>query len=146
VVAKRLNSSYLPGRRSSDWRKVKNIRTQEVVVVGWKPGNGRRAGTIGSVLLAIPGPDGLDYAGKVGTGFSDAALTALHAKLAPLTRPTQPVSTALTRLEALDAHWVEPMLVAEVVFAEWTPEQRLRHPVWRGLRPDKAVADVHRES
>jgi bifunctional non-homologous end joining protein LigD len=146
VVAKRLESRYLPGRRSSDWRKIKNVRSQEVVVVGWKPGNGRRAGTIGSVLLAVPGPDGLHYAGKVGTGFSDAALTALHARLAPLGRPSTPVSTALTRLETLDAHWVQPSLVAEVAFSEWTPDDRLRHPVWRGLRPDKSVDEVRRES
>ncbi len=153
VVAKRLNSIYRPGRRSPDWRKIKNILMQEVIVVGWQPGNGRRAGTIGSVLLAMPGePIGggpgsvLRYAGKVGTGFSDAALVALHNRLRPLARRTPPVSDPPSRAEAVDAHWVQPMLVAEVAFSEWTADGRLRHPVWRGLRPDKSIGDVRLES
>ena len=157
VVAKRLASTYRPGRRSPDWRKIKNIRVQEVVVLGWQPGNGRRAGTIGSVLVGVPGGGsatvatssaasdaaaGLRYAGKVGTGFTDAALTALHRQLRPLARPTPALAAPPPRAETLHAQWVEPRLVAEVGFGEWTPDGRLRHPVWRGLRPDKAVADV----
>src|SRR6266508_3581527 len=74
VVAKRLESPYLPGRRSPAWRKVKPVRTQEVVIGGWKPGEGRRAGMIGSLLLGIPGPEGLRYVGHVGTGFTQAML------------------------------------------------------------------------
>jgi len=158
VVAKRLDSTYRPGRRSPDWRKIKNIRSQEVVVLGWQPGNGRRAGTIGSVLVGVPGTPGEDgaatdratgagtaglrYAGKVGTGFSDAALTALHRQLRPLARRTPALATPPPAAETGNAQWVEPRLVAEVGFGEWTPDGRLRHPVWRGLRPDKAVSDV----
>ena len=150
VVAKRLTSSYRPGRRSPDWRKIKNIRIQEVVVLGWQPGNGRRAGTIGSVLVGVPGgrrtagsaAAGLRYAGKVGTGFTDAALTALHRQLRPLARPTPALAAPPPRADMLNAQWVEPRLVAEVGFGEWTPDGRLRHPVWRGLRPDKSIADV----
>jgi bifunctional non-homologous end joining protein LigD len=162
VVAKRLTSTYRPGRRSPDWRKIKNIRSQEVVVLGWQPGNGRRAGTIGSILVGVPGPEGqspaddtaaesgagreagtaLRYAGKVGTGFTDAALAALHRQLQPLARRTAALSTPPPRAETLGAHWVEPVLVGEVAFGEWTPEGRLRHPVWRGLRPDKSVEEV----
>jgi bifunctional non-homologous end joining protein LigD len=163
VVAKRLESTYRPGRRSPDWRKIKNIRCQEVVVLGWQPGNGRRAGTIGSVLVGVPGRDGaagsaarigaagdgaagLRYAGKVGTGFSEAALTALHRQLRPLARPTPALARPPAPAETIHAQWVEPRLVAEVGFGEWTPDGRLRHPVWRGLRPDKSVQDVRLES
>ncbi|HEV2886092.1 MAG TPA: non-homologous end-joining DNA ligase [Jatrophihabitans sp.] len=155
VVAKRLASTYRPGRRSPDWRKIKNIRTQEVVVLGWQPGNGRRAGTVGSVLVGVPeGPasDGrpaageLRYAGKVGTGFTEAALTALHRQLRPLARPTPALTTPPPRPDTAGAQWVQPVLVAEVGFGEWTPDGRLRHPVWRGLRPDKSVDEVRLES
>jgi bifunctional non-homologous end joining protein LigD len=162
VVAKRLESTYRPGRRSPDWRKIKNIRSQEVIVLGWQPGNGRRAGTIGSVLVGVPGEGaagnaaqhgaagdgaaGLRYAGKVGTGFTEAALTVLHRQLRPLARPTPALATPPSRAETGNAQWVEPQLVAEVGFGEWTPDGRLRHPVWRGLRPDKSIQDVRLES
>src|SRR5690606_9075701 len=72
VVAKRLASTYKPGRRSADWVKIKNIRTQEVVIGGWSAGSGHRRSSLGALLLGVPGPGGLDYVGKVGTGFSDA--------------------------------------------------------------------------
>jgi bifunctional non-homologous end joining protein LigD len=169
VVAKRLTSLYRPGRRSPDWRKIKNIRTQEVVILGWQPGNGRRAGTIGSVLVGVPdGPAGISavpsatadpgshddeaamaglrYAGKVGTGFTEAALTALHQRLRPLARLTPALATPPPRADTAGAQWVQPRLVAEVSFSEWTPDGRLRHPVWRGLRPDKSVREVRLES
>ncbi|HEX8092873.1 non-homologous end-joining DNA ligase [Jatrophihabitans sp.] len=166
VVAKRLDSTYRPGRRSPDWRKIKNVRSQEVVVLGWQPGHGRRAGTIGSVLVGVPGEAGhagaagragkdraarigaagLRYAGKVGTGFTDAALIALHRQLRPLARRTPALETPPPPAETGNAQWVEPRLVAEVGFGEWTPDGRLRHPVWRGLRPDKSVSDVRLES
>jgi bifunctional non-homologous end joining protein LigD len=152
VVAKRLDSTYRPGRRSPDWRKIKNVRSQEVVVLGWQPGNGRRAGSIGSVLVGVPDADsadgraGLRYAGKVGTGFTEAALTALLRQLRPLARPTPALQPPPGRAETGAAQWVEPRLVAEVGFGGWTPDGRLRHPVWRGLRPDKSVSDVRLES
>jgi len=159
VVAKRLTSRYWPGRRSPDWRKIRNIRTQEVVVLGWQPGNGRRAGAIGSVLVGVPGPDsaghplddesaaaGLRYAGKVGTGFTDAALIALYQQLRSLVRPTPALAVPPPRSDTVGALWVQPRLVAEVDFSEWTPDGRLRHPVWRGLRPDKSVREVRLES
>jgi len=145
VVAKRLASPYQPGRRSRDWIKVKHVRTQEVVVVGWAPGKGRRGGSIGALLLAVPGPTGLAYAGRVGTGFTEAALAHLQDVLGPLERATPPLSGSLPRAQTADAHWVEPRLVGEVGYGEWTADDRLRHPRWRGLRPDKDVADVVRE-
>jgi bifunctional non-homologous end joining protein LigD len=146
VIAKRLDSRYLPGTRSDCWLKVKNLRTQEVVIGGWKPGEGRRKGAIGSLLLGVPGEDGLDYVGHVGTGFTDKMLRELEADLEPLRRDDSPFATTVPREHARDAQWVEPQIVGEVVFGEWTRDGRLRHPAWRGLRPDKSVAEVTRES
>jgi bifunctional non-homologous end joining protein LigD len=146
VVAKRQQSRYLPGRRSPDWIKVKNIRTQEVVVGGWRPGQGRRAGTIGSLLLGLPGDGALTYIGQVGTGFTQATLDDLMVRLRRLGRTSSPFSPEVPRAHAKDAHWVTPKLVGEVAFSEWTSDGRLRHPAWRGLRPDKDVEDVARES
>jgi bifunctional non-homologous end joining protein LigD len=145
IVAKRRSSAYRPGQRSPDWIKLKNIRTQEVVVGGWRPGAGTRAGTIGSLLLGLPGPDGLRYIGRVGTGFTAATLAELSGRLRPISRPSSPFLD-VPRADALDAHWVDPDLVGEVAFAEWTPDSRLRHPAWRGLRPDKTPDQVTRES
>jgi bifunctional non-homologous end joining protein LigD len=146
VVAKRVDSVYVPGRRSHDWVKVKLTRTQEVVIVGWVPGRGRRQGSLGALLSALPGQDGFVYAGRVGTGFSDAALVDLATRLAPLERPTSPLSGDVPRAQVADAHWVEPVLVGEVTFTEWTADGRLRHPSWRGLRPDKDPTAVVKES
>jgi bifunctional non-homologous end joining protein LigD len=144
VVSKRLTSPYRPGRRSPDWVKTALLKTQEVLILGWKPGGGRRAGTIGSLLLGVYDEiDQLVYAGHVGTGFSDRALHHLHQQLTPLTRSTAVVPD-IPREHARHAHWVEPVLVGEVAFRNWTAESRLRHPVWRGLRGDKPSSSVHR--
>jgi len=142
VVAKRRTSRYRPGRRSPDWIKVPFVRTQEVIIVGYQPGEGRRAGTIGALLLAVTGPDGaLHDVGGVGTGFTDAALRQLRATLRPLQRPTPPLAD-VPREHARRAVWVEPTLVGEVAYRTWTPDQRLRHPSWRGLRPEKTPTEV----
>jgi bifunctional non-homologous end joining protein LigD len=142
IVAKRLTSRYEPGRRSKDWIKVKNTATQEVVLGGWRPGKGNRAGTIGSLLLGLPSPDGLRYAGQVGTGFTRAILADLQRRLEAIARRTSPFAEPLPSAEARDAHWVSPKLVGEVEFTEWTRDGRLRHPSWRGLRPDKSPDEV----
>jgi len=146
VLAKRLRSAYQPGRRSGEWIKVKHTRTQEVVVVGWTPGQGRRSGSLGALLLGVPREGRLQYAGKVGTGFSDAALDDMGTRLAPLERADPPVPGPLPRAQIAGARWVDPTLVGEVTFGEWTREGRLRHPSWRGLRPDKDPAEVVVES
>ena len=125
---------------------MKNFRTQEVVIGGWKPGEGRRAGTIGSLLLGIHDDDGnLVYAGHVGTGFSDAVLDELQAMLDASSARPRPYAADIPRADTKDAHWVTPSLVAEVRFGEWTPDGRLRHPSYRGLRPDKTAAEVRKE-
>lgn len=146
VVAKRLDSRYQPGRRSGDWVKVKRSRTQEVVLVGWTQGRGRRQGRLGALLLAVPVDGGLRYAGKVGTGFNEKVLDDLAGRLAPLERAGPPVPGPLPRAQVAGATWVEPVLVGEVTFGEWTRHGRLRHPSWRGLRPDKDPGDVELES
>jgi bifunctional non-homologous end joining protein LigD len=146
VVVKAVDSIYLPGRRSPSWIKVKHEHTQEVIVGGWKPGEGGRTGRIGSLLLGINNDAGdLVYVGHVGTGFSDRALVELGTRLKPLQRKTSPFTDEVPRLHARDAVWVTPSLVGEVSYSEFTRDLRLRHPSWRGLRPDKSPAEVHRE-
>ncbi|SNS20507.1 bifunctional non-homologous end joining protein LigD [Geodermatophilus pulveris] len=144
VVAKRLDSPYRPGVRGPDWRKVKNVRTQAVVVGGWRPGQGRRAGGVGSLLVGVHDDAGrLVYAGHVGTGFTAAALHELRPLLTG--RRTPPFTDALPRGVTRDAHWAEPELVGEVAFAGWTADGRMRHPSWRGLRDDLTPEDVVEE-
>jgi bifunctional non-homologous end joining protein LigD len=146
VLAKRLDSRYRPDARASEWRKVKNVRTQEVVIAGWRRGKGRRDGMIGALILAIPGTDGLQHVGGVGTGFTDHALRQLATELEPLTRSSSPFRERLSAADVRDVEWVDPVLVGEVEFAEWTGDGHLRHPSWRGLRPDKSPDAVVRES
>jgi len=146
VVVKRRTSTYAPGRRTGDWVKVKIFHTQEVVIGGWTPGRGERSGSLGALLLGIPTPEGLDYAGKVGTGFSDSARSQLLSDLAPLAAEESPFRDGLRPAERAQARFVRPELVGEVRFAEWTTDGRLRHPSWRGLRTDKRASDVARES
>jgi bifunctional non-homologous end joining protein LigD len=142
VVAKRRSSRYRAGRRSDDWVKVKNVRTQEVVIGGWSPGKGRRQDRLGALLLGVPEGPGLRYVGKVGTGFSDEALDDLRRRLDRRRRVRSPFVGAVPAAEAASATWVKPDLVGEVGFGEWTGDGRLRHPRWRGLRPDKAPDEV----
>jgi bifunctional non-homologous end joining protein LigD len=142
VIAKRRSSAYRPGRRSPDWTKVKSFRTQEVVLGAWTDGRGERRNDLGALLLGIPDDGGLRYVGKVGTGFSASARADLLDELKPLATKDSPFVTALPSADAGSAHYVRPELVGEVEFGEWTTAGRLRHPTWRGLRPDKAPQDV----
>ncbi|MFI6787260.1 non-homologous end-joining DNA ligase [Nonomuraea sp. NPDC050383] len=143
VVVKRRDSPYRPGGRGPEWTKVKNFSHLEVVIGGWKPGAGRRAGGIGSLLLGAYDPGGrLMYVGHVGTGFTDAMLVALREDLTPLERPSSPFGQPVPREYARDARWVEPRLVGEVRYADVTGDGRLRHPSWRGLRPDRSPEEV----
>lgn len=146
ILAKRLDSTYTPGRRNPAWQKVKVTNHQEVVVGGWRPGQGRRAGMIGSLLLGLPQGDQLRYVGHVGTGFTEAVLRDLTQRLAGLGRRTSPFDTEVPPDHARHAHWVEPRLVGEVEYAQITLDGMLRHASWRGLRDDKDPADVRPES
>jgi bifunctional non-homologous end joining protein LigD len=145
VVAKRLDAPYRPGARSATWRKVKHEFGQEAVVGGINPGQGRRAGRIGSLLVGVQTPQGLAYAGRVGTGFNDLALRLLGERLSPLRRQTSPFATPVPAELARDVLWVEPVCVIEVAFTGWTAAGRMRAPSYRGIRTDKDPADVVRE-
>jgi bifunctional non-homologous end joining protein LigD len=147
VVVKRLDSVYEPGARPGSWLKVKNLLQQEVVVAGWKPGQGNRAGLIGSLLVGVYSESSaLLYAGHVGTGFSDSVLRMLTRRLDALRRPDSPFDGPVPAEYAGPAVWVEPRLVIEVTFNRWTRAGRMRAPAYRGLRDDKDPAQVVRET
>jgi bifunctional non-homologous end joining protein LigD len=138
VVAKRRDSRYLPGRRSPDWVKVAHRHTQDCVVGGWRPERGHD-GRIGGLLLGVPEEDGsaLRFVGRVGSGVSgDAAQRALRPLLVRYAAPESPFGEVLPREDMLEARWCRPRLVAMVSHTGWTESGRLRHPVYKGLRPD----------
>lgn len=142
VICKRLDSAYVPGARSRSWLKVKLQQSDEFLVGGWFPGEGRRADRIGSLLLGTPNEEtgGLDYVGNVGTGFTDAELKRLEERLRPRIRDTSPFTGGGTPKKR--SVFVEPELVVEVVFTERTDEGILRHPSYKGIRIDKGRSDV----
>jgi bifunctional non-homologous end joining protein LigD len=146
VVIKRRQSRYSPNKRSGDWIKVKNIRSQEVVIGGWTDGKGARAGGFGALLLGVQGDRGLTYVGKVGTGFTEATQKEILRRLRPLAKDRSPFATRLAPSAESAAHFVRPKLVGEVRFNEWTRDGLLRQPSWRGLREDKTADEVVRES
>lgn len=144
VMAKRTTSLYTTGRRTRDWLKVKNTCRQEFVVGGWLPGAGNRTGRIGALLAGYHDDDGaLRFAGKVGTGFTDAELRRLDLLFASRARPTSPF---VDRVPYKAARFLEPELVAEIEFTEWTHNATLRHPSYKGLRDDKPASAVRRET
>jgi bifunctional non-homologous end joining protein LigD len=145
VVAKRRDSSYQPGRRSASWVKDKHWNTQEVVIGGWRAGEGGRTSGIGALLMGIPSAGGLHFAGRVGTGFTERDLANLKKTLKPLHTEESPFDAALPTRDAKGVTFVQPSLVGEVRYSEWTPDNRLRQPSWRGLRPDKKPSEVVRE-
>lgn len=143
IVAKRRTSRYEPGRRSAAWVKTALFHGQEVVLGGWTPGRGNRGSTLGSLLLGAHDADGrLRYVGNVGTGFTEAALRALLDRMAPLRRAASPFDEPVPRDQARGVTWIEPCLVAEVEYRTLTHDGRLRHSVWRGLRPDREPEEV----
>lgn len=141
VMAKRVDAPYVPGARSKSWLKIKLVESDEFVVGGWQPGEGRRTNRIGSLLLGVPTEDGgLAYVGNVGTGFTDKELTRLQQRLGPCTRPTSPFTAGGAPKKG--AVFVEPELVVEVEFTERTKDGILRHPSYKGVRIDKSADDV----
>jgi bifunctional non-homologous end joining protein LigD len=138
LIAKRLGTSYV-STRSRDWLKLKCTRAQELVIGGFTAPKGSRT-DLGALLVGYFDGDRLRYAGKVGTGFSHATLEDLAGQLAPLERDTSPFDPekGIPR----DATWVEPELVAQIAFMEWTADGRLRHPSFLGMRIDKPAREV----
>jgi bifunctional non-homologous end joining protein LigD len=147
IMGKRLDSRYLPGKRSRDWLKFKAHGEQEFVIAGYTRGKGRREWSFGSLVLGVYGQEGLEWAGNVGTGFDDEEIERLLKKLRPLERKTSPFAQTpkMPRVRKDDVVWVEPKLVADVSFVEWTHDGRLRAPVYEGLREDKDPQEVRRE-
>jgi bifunctional non-homologous end joining protein LigD len=145
IVAKRLGSTYQPGKRSPAWRKVKVRREQELVIGGWTPGTGTREDTFGSVLLGYYEGDALRYAGAVGTGFDRKLLESLLAEFRRLATDTCPFDPPPPPPVRRTARWVRPELVSEVAFAEWTFDGVVRQASFLGLRDDKDPRDVIRE-
>jgi bifunctional non-homologous end joining protein LigD len=144
VIAKRAESRYLEGRRTRDWLKIKVQREQEFLIAGYTRGTGRRARSFGSLVLAVRENGGLRYVGNVGTGFDEAEIQRLLKLLEPLHLAAAPFDEVpkLPRVKRSDIQWVEPRLVAEVRFGEWTHDGHLRHPAYIGLRDDKDPAEV----
>jgi bifunctional non-homologous end joining protein LigD len=141
LVAKRVDSRYRGGR-SGDWQKLKCTASQELIIGGWTEPRRSRVG-LGALLVGYyDDQHRLRYAGKVGTGFTNELLRTLHQELAALEVPASPFFDAVREPRV---HWVQPELVGEVAFSEWTADGRLRHPSFQGLRPDKAPAEVRRE-
>lgn len=139
IIAKERSSTYLPGRRSPAWVKYKNVKTQEVAIIGWREGS---HGEMAALILGVPDSAGrLRYAGRVGTGFTDRQRRDIAATLRRQPK-NRPHATGVSADAARGAHWVRPDLVGEVVFLEWTKSGTLRHPSWRGWRHDKTVADI----
>lgn len=145
IISKRADAKYQP-RRTRDWLKVKCLLRQEFVIGGWTEPRGSRS-KFGALLLGVHGDDGaLVYAGKVGTGFDEARLAEVHARLLPLERDGSPFADHGRRgRRPAGVHWADPELVCEIAFTEWTDEGILRHPVFQGLREDKDPAEVVRE-
>jgi bifunctional non-homologous end joining protein LigD len=142
IIGKRKASTY-DSRRSPDWIKLKCTQRQEFVIGGWTDPKGSRTG-LGSLLLGVHDADGtLVYAGKVGTGFDDRSLRELRTKLKGLATSRRPFGCPVPAER--QAHWVKPRLIAEVTFSEWTQGGHLRHPVFHGLRTDKAAKAIVRE-
>jgi bifunctional non-homologous end joining protein LigD len=148
IMGKKLDSRYLPGKRTRDWLKFKTHGEQELVIAGYTKGKGRREWSFGSLVLGAYEADGtLRWVGNVGTGFDDDEIEKLLGKLRPLERKASPFEPPpkMPRVRKGEVVWVEPKLVAEVSFAEWTHDGRLRAPVYQGLRTDKDATEVHRE-
>lgn len=166
IVCKRLGSPYRPGRRSSEWLKIRARLRQELVIGGYMPGEGGRRGRVGSLLVgywdrtadeatSTGQPQRFVYAGGVGTGFTEEMLKRLIELLGPLEEPEMAFELGedprekykgRARQRGMGPVWVEPLVVCEVEFTEWTHEGTLRQPSFKGLRDDKPPREVVRET
>ena len=141
-MAKDLESRYEPGRRTRTWVKVKNTLRQEFVIGGYTPGEGSRSTTIGALLIGYYDGGALHYAGKVGTGLTDEFMRSLLPVLQENARGSSPFADGKP---PRGARYIEPVLVGEVEFTEWTSGGMIRHPSFKGLRSDKDPKSIGRE-
>ena len=146
-MAKKASSVYVPAKRTRDWLKVKTEERQEFLIAGYTKGQGRRASSLGALVLAVRRGGDLVWVGNCGTGFDEQEIQKLLRKLRPLERKTSPFKAVpkMPKVRKGDVVWVTPKLVCEVRFSEWTHDGRLRAPVYQGLREDKSPSDVRRE-
>jgi bifunctional non-homologous end joining protein LigD len=142
IVAKRLDSAYQPGARTSAWLKIKNVCEQDVVIGGWTPGEGGRRATLGALVCGVYDDGKLVHVGKVGTGFTEQTLALVQRALEPLRRDTSPFEG---RQPPKGTIFVEPKLVARVELREWTRSGTMRAPSFKGLRDDMEPQDCVRE-
>jgi len=147
VMAKRRSSRYSEGGRGRDWLKIKTHGRQEFVICGYTKGQGRRSGSFGALVLGVRRGREWEWVGNVGTGFGEREIGELLGQLEPLRRDASPfpVIPKMPKVKKGEVVWVEPKLVAEIEFAEWTHDGHLRAPSFQGLRTDKAAQDVRRE-
>ena len=147
VVAKRASSPYRESKRGGDWLKVKTHGRQEFVICGWTKGQGRREGRFGALVLGVLENGEWRWVGNCGTGFGERDIDELLARLEPLRREECPFAVVpkMPKVRKDDVVWVEPKLVCEVEFAEWTHDGHLRAPSFQGLREDKPARQVRRE-
>jgi bifunctional non-homologous end joining protein LigD len=142
MIAKKKNSKYHIGKRSPDWLKLKNVQSQEAIIVGYTDPKGSRT-YFGSLLLAVRKKGKLVSIGNVGTGFNDKSLKDLHGKLKKIIRKDSPLDVPIKATP--DITWVEPELVCNIKYTEITDDGSVRHPVFLGLRVDKPASEVELE-
>ncbi|HET9679379.1 MAG TPA: non-homologous end-joining DNA ligase, partial [Gammaproteobacteria bacterium] len=143
IISKRRDQAYHSGR-NRDWQKTKCLHEQEFVIAGFSDPQGARSG-FGALLLGYYADNGLQYAGRVGTGFDDDMLKRVSKKLRKREQKKSPYAHALTTAQKKNVHWVKPELVGQIEFTEWTKDGRLRHPAFQGLREDKDPRQIVRE-
>lgn len=143
IIAKKADSRYSPGARTDKWLKIKALERQEAIVCGYTEPQGSRK-YFGSLLLGIYQDGKLRYAGSSGGGFNDRLLKDIHAQLQPLVTSKSPFNEKIN-LKGRKPTWVKPRLICEVAFTEWTPDGHMRHPIFKGLRSDKAPKEVSKE-
>lgn len=146
TVAKRRTSAYQIGRRSRDWVKTPHRRHQACLIGGWRQQSGTSSTAVGALLVGLPSPDGLRYAGRVGSGLTRATEQELRDRLAPLVRSDSPFADEVPPIDRAGAVWVHPLVVIEVRHLLITSAGRLRQPVFRGIRTDLEPEGVQRES
>src|SRR5690606_20497905 len=141
IIAKKADSPYLAGRRSENWLKIKAVESQEVLICGYTQSEGQ---AFGSLILGLYKDGNLTYAGNCGSGFDDVMQKELLSLFRAYERNKSPFSKKIN-LKGRKPFWLDPVLVCEVKFSEWTAGGSMRHPVFKGLRSDKLPGEIHRE-